>query len=603
MAKQYIPTDELTFAGYKQSLKTFLQNQSQFSDYDFEGSNLAVLIDLLSYNAYNQAHYLNMVGSEMFLDTAQLRESIVSHAKELNYTPRGRISARANVVVEVVPGDFPATLTIPKFYQFKTTTTSAIAMSFVTDQPIVIKKDANNRYISDEFTIYEGVVVREVFTVEPTTITNTGVTTYDQRFTLQSENIDITSIEVSVKVDENDDSPVVRMRAQDLYGLDGNSPVFFVRGYKDNLYEIEFGDGILGGAVEAGNVIEVTYRDTLGVEGNGNLTFAKSTAIEGSTSITVTTRSRAGGGAERESDDSIKYNAVRHFQVQSRAVIASDYTSLIKTNFPEIEAVSVYGGEEVYQYGKVIVVLKPFNIEGVVDDNTKARIIEFLKSKTLVPEPIIVDPEYFYLGITGSAYYSLNSALVRESEISTQITNDLVALNNTAFSDFDIDVHQSIINKTITDANPSITGSDVNLTLVKRWAPQVGVATAFSFQIDNPIVSSNQGAYVNNQSYGVTTNLFKMILDDEIVDVVLRDDGIGGLFIHELQDSTTLVKRSPAIGAVDYTTGKITLTLDVYDYNQYIKFTCKTTNATINVVRNKFVLIDTPDLNIALVKV
>ena len=598
---QFIPPADLDFTAYKNSLKAFLKSQDRFKDYDFEGSNLSVLIDILSYNAYNQAHYLNMVGSEMFLDTSILRESIVSHAKELNYTPRSRVSARARVSVEIVPNGLPSSVTIPKNYGFKTSSSQSNAIKFLTDQPLIARKDANNRYIVDDVDIFEGNIVTERFTVVATSSQN-GSVIYNQRFILQSENIDVSSIEVTIQADSNDNMPTTYERATTLYGLTNLSQIFFVRGYKSNHYEIEFGDNVLGAALLAGNIVTVSYRDTIGEEGNGSFVFTKTGTIDGSSSITVTTLTRATGGAERESDDSIKYNAVRHFQVQERAVNESDFDILIRENFPEIQQCNVYGGEKVAQYGKVMIALKPFNVEGIVEESTKSRIIEFLKTKTLVPEPVILDPEYYYVGITGNVYYNVNQTTLRENQILTNIHNALLALNNKELGDFNTIASQSLIATTIADSNPMITAVDVKLSMVKRWFPERGVAKTFTFTTDNTIQSSNEGAYTNTINYGVTSSVFQKIVSDQITNCIIRDNGIGTLYLYVISLDGKLVKVVEPVGTVNYVTGEVSFVLDVYDYTPYIAFTCVLGSNSIVISKDKFISVDTPHIALKLIK-
>lgn len=598
MANTYIPSSDLSFDAYKASLKTFLRNQERFKDYDFEGSNLSVIIDLLTYNTFNNAHYLNMIGSEMFLDSAQMRESIVSHAKELNYVPRSRTSARAVVTVEVVPGGSPASITIPKYYAFKTTSTTSNAVKFITDQSIVMKRNGDGRYLSEPITIYEGIPVTEVFTVVPTNNDN-GSVTYNQRFNLQSDNVDVDSIEVSVAIDGNDLTPLDYKRAVNLYGLNNDSRVFFVRGYKGNNYEIEFGDGVLGAAVEAGNRITIRYRDTIGADGNGTYVFTKTTSVDGYSAVTVTTSSRANGGSERESNDSIKYNAVRHFQVQDRAVIESDYHVLIKSNFPEVQDVNVYGGELVYDYGKVIISLKPYNVDSLIDDNTKTRIIAFLKTKNIVPEPIVVDPEYFYLGITGNVYYNVNKTLQRKNEVLANVVNALVDLNGSTLGTFNTTVYQSLINTTIVNADVSIQGADVELTMIRRIIPNFGVSTAYSFTTNNRIISSPQGEYINSDQYSVTTNLFQIIINDVISDVVIQDDGVGHLHLYQIINGVK-VKVPIPVGTVDYTSGKVLFTVDVYNVSQKLQVTCRMADNSIAVNLNKFISVDGADIDLVM---
>lgn len=599
MTNQFLPASQLDFNSLKDDLKSFLKNQDRFKDYDFEGSNISILIELLAYNSYNQAHYLNMVGSEMFLDSSQLRESLVSHAKELNYLPRSRISARCNVSVEVTPTGSPANIVIPKYYAFKSTSSTANSVRFLTDQPVTIKRNSDGRYIADSVTIYEGSILTENYLVGATTTVD-GSTSYSDRFWLKSANIDITSIEVTVGKNAPDPNPVTYTRASTLYGLDRNSLVYFIRGYKDNYYEIEFGDGILGAALSQGNFVTIKARDTIGADGNGTYTFSKTSAIDGWNTISISSLNRASGGAERETNEEIQYNAAKHYQVQERAVTASDYEQLIKESFPEIQEVNVFGGEEIFEYGKVIIVLKPFNIDGVVDNATKDRIIGFLKTKNIVPQPAIIDPEYYYLGITGNVYYNSSKTVERQAQIEAKITNALLALNLNELKDFNTTVYQSLINETVQEADTTITGSDVTLSLVKRWAPVTGVLTTFTFTTDNPIISSNQGEYTSVDNFGVSSSIFKTIYDDNVVDVALQDNGTGSLLMYIIQPGSVKVKIPQPVGTVDYVTGKVQVTMDVYDYNPYIAFNCKLIGDSIVVSKDKFVSIDTPHVNLGL---
>lgn len=596
MAKQFIPSTELDFQKYKESLKNFLKGQEKFKDYDFEGSNISVLLDLLTYNTFNNAHYLNMVGSEMFLDSAQLRQTIVSQAKELNYTPHSKVSSRCLVTVEIEPTSSPESILIPKNYVFKTSNNLS-TLTFLNDQPIVIRRNLDGRYISDQFLIYEGTLVDEYFEVEPPIIEDDGTVRYRQRFNLQSENIDINSLEVLVYDSEQRDSYTAFERAFNLYGLDGDTPVFFVRGYKDNYYEIEFGDGVLGRALQSGNVIFVRYRNTGGAEGDGNFVFSKTTNIDGFAQIFVTTVSRATGGASRESNESIKYNAVRHFQAQERAVNEDDFEVLIKTQFPQISQVSVYGGERVQQYGKVFIVLKTDNTSVVVDNATKNQIVQYIKTKTLVPEPIVVDPDYYILGVTGNVYYDVNYSSVQRDAVIAHVVSALTALNTEVLDAFNKDVYQSTIVDTITDAHSSITGCDVSLSLIKQVIPEFGVSRQYTYTCDNAIKKSLQGPYTNFNEYGVISSIFKIIRNDQIIDVLIQDDGNGLLHLYEVSSGVKL-KIPVNVGTVNYDTGEIKFTVDIYSVSPALTFTHIVTTDSINIELNKFISIDSTYINI-----
>lgn len=597
----FIPAQQLSFDQYKNSLKTFMRSQERFKDIDFEGSNIAVLIDLLSYNAFNQGYYLNMIGSEMFLDTAQLRESIVSRAKELNYVPRSRVSSRMDITVEISPNDSPNTITIPQHYMFKSTSSKGNSIRFNTDKPITLVKNSFDRYVSDTFTVYEGVVASEVFTVA-NTITSNNTTQYSQVFNLQSANIDISSIQVYVYKGGDVSNRIDFTRADDLYGLTNVSKVYFVTGYKDNYYRVEFGDGILGYALSDTDVVHINYRSTLGEEGNGTYTLSKSSPIDGYTNITTSTITKAVGGADRENDQSIKYNAVKHFQAQNRAVNEEDFRVLIENNFPEIQDVSVYGGEVVNKYGKVIIVLKPHNVEGIVNQSTKDRIISFLRTKTLVPQPIIEDPEYYYIGISGNVYYNPSYTSNQATAINSAVVNRLVELNNSVLSTFNTTVYQSTVNESIKVSENSIVGSDVKLTLVRKLIPSLGINYTYSFTLDNQIKNSTGGAYTSTDYYGVSSNVFKTIVDDQVVDSLILDNGIGNLHLYVIVDGLKTIQPI-SIGTVDYTTGKITFTIDIYQTASSLKVYSNLVDNSIVIQQNKFITINGSDINLVMVPV
>ena len=591
MAKTFIPSQKLDFANYKSELKNFLKAQDKFKDYDFEGSNFNVLLDILAYNTYNNAHYLNMVGSEMFLDTALLRESIVSHAKELNYTPRSRSSARATVSVEIVPTDSPSTIIIPRYYAFKTNSTSG-SIKFITDQNTTVARNTDGRYIANNITIYEGDLVTERFDVNPVTVT-ANITSYNQLFILQSENIDTTSIEVRIFNDATDNVGTIYEKAESLYGLHEESLIYFIRGHKRNQYAIEFGDGILGKALQYGNIVQVTYRDTLGDDGNGTYTFAKSTAINGYNNIYVTTLSKADGGGEREADSSIKFNAVRHFQVQDRAVTEFDYESLVISNYPEIQRVNVYGGERISQYGKVYMALKPYNTSGVVSNNIKNRIIEFIKTKTLVPEPVIVDPEYFYIGVNAQVYYNLNNTSDQEAAIKSAIYESILNLNNTVAASFDVEIYQSTVSETIKTSHDTITGASIELYMVNRWAPQLNSLVSYTFITDNELDNTRKDVTAFSSSAFITT------INGTPTEVFMKDDGKGFIYLYTNTGSTTQSTGISA-GTINYVTGEVKLKQTVTSYNSYITLTCILKNNDIDISLNKYAVFDTPHINIVM---
>ena len=596
MVQQYIPASELDFNRYKESLKEFLKSQDRFKDYDFEGSNLNILLELLTYNTYNVAHFGNMVGSEAgFIDTAQLRESIVSHAKSLNYTPRSRTSARAVIDIEIVPTNSPAAITVPRNYVFRASTGDT-SVKFMTDREYIINRDSNGRYLLNDVTIYEGELVTERFIVAPTTVEN-GYTLYDQIFDLKSANVDTSSISVSVYPTASSPTFTRKAYAESLYGLDNESDIYFVRGYKDNYYSIEFGDGILGAAVYNLNMVEVTYRDTIGEDGNGTFIFARTTPIDGHSVINVTTHGRAYGGSERESNESIKYNAPRYFQVQERATTDQDYELIVKRNFPQIYDVQTYSGDIVSQYGKVFIVLKPVSVEGIVDNATKNQIVELLKTKNIVPEPIIQDPDYYYLRIDGEFFYNGNRTTLQKDDIKTIVYNNILELNDDSLAGFNTRVDQDTILQKIKKGSSAIEGGSVDLNIVKRWVPILGTANEYNFTTDNAIEKPEVYGFSTNV-YSVISSVFQYVMNDEIIDVVIQDDGAGNLVLCKIESNGTKTKIPSYIGTVDYDTGAISFFIEVYDYDNYVTFDIKCKEKFIQMSLNKWISVDSPYINV-----
>lgn len=589
----YIPASSLTFQGYKDSLKTFLRNQEQFTDVDFEGSNINVLLDILTYNTINHAHYLNMVGSEAFLDSSQLRESIVSHAKSLNYVPRSRVSARSTVTIQIYPSDSPETIVIPKYYYVKTNNTSGATMMFSTSEPIIVPRDGNGNYVKTGIDVYEGQVVREYFDVS-SVVTESGYTRYDSEFVINSENVDISSLEIFVYPNSLSDVPVQHTRAIDTIGLTNSSEIYFVVGHKANQYRIEFGDGYLGKAVNNGAIVEVVYRDTVGAEGNGRLSFTKTAAIQGYGVVTVTTTEIANGGAERESNAIIARNAPRYFQTQNRAVISQDFLTLLGQNFPEVQASYVYGGEEVKKWGKVIVVVKPFGVRGRASASLKARIKTFLDSKTITTESVIEDPVYHVLAVTAQVDYNANQVSTNTDTVRTRILSALATYNNDQLNQFGISIYASSIENVITSSDPAIKGCTSSIALVNQWIPtQVNVQQTVSFSYGNPL---------NNDSVTTramkSTNFFIRDPDDSIKEVYITDNRSGVLQLIEVESAAVYNQN---IGTINYTTGEVSFVLTVQGYNTTsIDLYAQLARRYVDVRLNKFVILDTSYANLTM---
>ena len=598
----FLDVSELSFDGIKNNLKTFMKSKTQFKDYDFEGSNLNSLLDVLSYNTYMNAFYLNMIGSEMFLDSSQLRNSIVSHAKELNYIPRSRTSARAKVTFAInTGGDIPINVVIPENYTIRTII-DGINMDFTTDESITVNR-SDVGYVSDSVYVYEGKIVYEFFTVDGTV-----------RYSLDSSNIDTNSIRVTVINSASDTSNTIYTKADTLYGLTSNSEIYFVQGYNNDQYEIVFGDGISGKALANGNIVKVKYRSTNGELGNKAVNFAISTAVGDTSSypVTVTTNISAADGSERETIESIKLNAPRHFAAQNRAVTKDDYTTLIVQKYPQIKTVNVYGGENAIppQYGKVIISMIPYGNFPVVSAELKTDIVAYLRTKSITTEPVIKDPEYMYIEIQSAVSYNPSLTAKSIQQLKSDVLSKVQSYETTYLNDFGNDLRKSRLSSMIDSADTSIVSNQTTLRTIYAIVPTKGIKQRIAFSFSNPLARPLRAPYIVNETECIRSSLFDYFKDGVYYNsttpqgqVTLSDDGNGFIRLYYImydKITDTIVQQilESNIGTVNYDTGELAFDLNPYDYDTNIKIFAKVINDDIVVQESKYLKIDYDEVSI-----
>lgn len=592
----FLSTEQLDATSLKTSFVNYLKTQQAFSDVDFEGSNISALVDFLIQNVYYNSYYLNMVGAESFLDSAALRHSIVSRAKELNYVPRSRTSARAVVTVDITPGDSPDTITIPKGQVF-TASLNNQQFNFVTDQSHVISNSSNTYSISD-VTIYEGRLVTEYFTAAAT-VNSSGYTDYTSRFIIQSENLDTSSIEVYVT------SNSVRTqytKADDLYSLTSTDEIFFIQAYKSNQYEVVFGDGVLGAALSTGDTVEIVYRDTVATEANGINSFTSATQIDGYSNITVTVTTRAYGGAERETDTSIKYNAPRHFQTQARAVTETDYKNLITQNFPEVEALNVYGGEDEGIYGKVIVAVKLAGTT-VVSNIFKTRLQNYLLTKSATREAIVNALDYYYVKIDSTVRYASDQTSLSENQVKSNIITNILTMNTISNYDFIQEAYGSTITSKIQGADASIISNSTQMKMIKRLTPTVNTVETYNIKFYSELETDGVvSAFPLGHEPIVETSTFTYLNGTNSITAWIQDDGNGalGVYTYDSDGDKTLIED---VGSVNYTTGELNFTVTIQGYTgSYISLYAKPESREVVLQKNGFVLIESSDINLTMVE-
>ena len=595
MANNSINLVNLDFASFKTQLKTYLKSQDIFKDYDFEGSNISVLLDILSYNTYTNSFYLNMVGNEMFMDTAVLRDSVVSHAKLLNYVPRSFKSARAIVDLTVYGGNTSVTSIIaPKGTSF-TSRVGSNNFVFVTDQNVILT-GANGTYSAENVDIYEGDYVSESFVV------NYANTT--QRYVLNSTNIDTDSITVA-SIEDNGGNTIHFTLATSLLDKTSNSQIYFVQAAQDQKYEILFGDGISGRKPKDNAVVLCEYRVTNGEIPNGAFKFISDGAIGGLSNVQVGTVAAAIGGSVSESIESVKFNAPRYFTAQERAITTEDYENLLKINFPEVLAVSAYGGQDVDppQYGRVFVAVDIDQVDGL-PASKRDEYYSFLKTRCPVSiEPIIIEPEMTFVYISSLVRYNINTTDLSAGDIKSFVLSAISTYSTTYLNDFNKTLRYSQLVTAIDNANENIVGNETDIEAVKKIRPLLNSNTPivldFNFALESGVTSGKLRH--NNRS---TSPVFSTSFDFQNQVARLQDDGLGSLNIVKADVGASIEKLAPA-GTVDYTTGRLNITgLNIQSYyGSSIKIYVRPLLKDIFSTKNSILQIVADDVEIAIEQV
>ena len=540
---------ELDFDGIKANLKNFLSQQDEFRDYDFEGSGMAVLLDMLAYNTHYLGFNANMLANEMFLDSADLRASVVSKAKQVGYTPTSSTAAEA-VIDVVVTNATGATLTMARGTQFSTTVNDN-AYNFVNNADLSITP-VDGVYKFSNVKIFEGTYLNFKYTV------NTSDT--DQRFIIPNDNVDTTTLTIKVQESSSDSTTSTYTLATGITGLDSSSKVFFLQEVENGRYQVTFGDGVLGKAVADGNIVIMDYINTNRAEANGATTFTLNGTIGGFSTATVTTISNASGGSLPESITSIKYNAPRDYTAQDRAVTADDYKVLVKSLYANAQSVQVYGGEDaaVPDYGKVYISIKAKSGANLTE-STKASIVTSLKQYAVASiRPVIIDPEITYITLDINFKYDNGATSKDVSTLETNVLTVISNYNNDTLKNFTGVFRHSKLLENINNADSSILSNITTLKMYKYITPTLSSALKYTLSYNNAFYNPHSG---HNSSGGgvVSSTGFKINNDDSTNEHFLDDDGAGNIRVYYLS-GTTRIYTSTTFGTIDYATGEIILT-------------------------------------------
>jgi len=538
---------ELDFNQIKAQLKSFLQGQTQFADYDYDGSNMSVLLDILAYNTFQNSFYTNMALGEMFLDSAKLKSSVVSHTKELNYLPRSYRSSIAKINISFSPSDSPAAITIPKYTKF-TTTLDGTTYTFLTDEANIVTP-VDGVYSITDVSVYEGRIVKEYFDVTAST-----------KYELSNKRLDTNSIEVVVY-----DSNVAGAASNsytykpNLFGVNATDKVYYLQAFKEDQYEIYFGQNSFGYEPRIGQVVEVTYRVSIGEDANNAKTFASVGSIGGYVP-TVTTQSISSGGAEQESLDSIKFYAPKSIQIQDRAVTESDYVNLMKSNFSEIQAISVFGGEELDppRYGKVFVSIDTTQGDGVSEALKEVYKRFLLERSPLTVYPEVISAEFLYAELISTVYFNINVSDATPGEIESVVRNAISSYNTTYLNDFNKNLRVSRISRAIDDSHPAIVANDTEIRMIADFVPTVGLASTITVNFKNHLIIDHPLTLDEDPNLhrpAIRTSSFTYNGKTAYV----QDNGRGTLqILTNTVSGFTLLDED--VGTVNYVTGRVTIT-------------------------------------------
>ena len=493
-SKNRLQVSELDYDQIRTNLKTYLQSQSQFQDYDFEGSALSTVIDVLAYNTFYNSFNANMMANELYLDTAQVRNNVISHAKTLGYIPRSRTSSFAGIDVTVnSPAGNPSSLTIDRGTVF-TTKIDNKTYQFVNLEAQTITPTAGV-YKFENLIINQGTLRTYEYIVDNTD--------KRQRYDIPDDNVDTSTLIVKVKTSASSSDTAVYARVQNVVDVDGESQVYFLQEGIDGKFEIYFGDDIFGNKLEAGNIVQLEYLVSDGKDANSAKTFSLSGNIQGNTNVTISTVSKSGGGASREDIESIRFNAPLSFLSQNRVVTADDYSTIIKNNYSDAETVAVWGGEENEppEYGKVYISVKPKSAETLTDVQKQFIVDNILKTKNLVSiTPEMIDPSYTYISLQVFFKYDPNLTSLTSGELKQKVIDVVSNYNDTVLQKFDGVFRQSQLLSQIDNSDPSILNSTVRVYMQKRFVPTVGTAQKYEFEFSSPMYTTQSNEEIIDSS-------------------------------------------------------------------------------------------------------
>jgi len=575
--KEKLVVSDYDFDAIKINLKSFLQGQTQFQDYDFEGSSLNILLDILSYNTHYLAYLANMATNELYLDSADIRNNIVSLAKMIGYTPSSPKAPMASIDIQINNAT-GTSVTMNKGTVF-TTSVDDVSYQYVTNSNVTITPDSGV-YKFSGVPIYEGSLVTFKYTVDSTDV--------DQKFILPNANIDTTTLLVKVQNSSSDTTTNTYALAGGFNNVTATSKVYFIQEGQDGKFEIYFGDGVNGHAVSDGNIVILEYIVTNKTLSNNASSFSLSGTIGGFSDVTITTVSNSQGGSESQDNESIRHNAPLQYAAQDRAVTTTDYETLVRSIYPNALSVSAWGGEddETPRYGIVKIGIKAAS-GSTLTETTKQDIVNKLKPYNVASvAPQIIDPETTSVLLTSTVKYNAStttkSADTLKSEIITAITN----FNTNQLQKFDSVYRHSKVTGLIDDVDNSILSNITTIKVRKEFTPTLAASNKYDIYFRNALFNPHTGH--NSAAGGILSSTgFKVTGSD--LEQFLDDDGNGNVRRYYLSSGIRTYSNETQ-GTINYTTGQITLnSLNVASISNIRGVTSTTIELTVTPSSNDIV--------------
>lgn len=576
-----IMVDALNFDDIKLNLKKYLSGQSQFKDYNFDGSGLSVMLDVLAYNTHYNSLYNNLALNEMFLDSASKRDSVVSIAKMLGYTPKSMTCANA-IITLTVTGITTSNnqLMLPARTNFNSTI-DGVKYTFL-NLGDVIGEYRGDKFVFPNIKLLEGTYLTEKYIVAP-----------QSRYTISNPNCDTSTINVYVNDSSSTNISVKYSLADSILSLNGLSTVYFLKEIESGLYEISFGDGSLGKKLSNGNMVTITYLTTHGEYANNCTQFTVSAnQFGGASKTSLVTDRKALGGTSLESIDSIKFNAPRSYSMQNRAVTEEDYKNLVYRYFPNVDTVNVWGGEHNVPpiYGKVFLSIKPKGAD-YLDQVDKDYIInQIIKPKSVITTLVVLkDPEYINININTTIYYNPKKTNLDVSTLNAAVVDTILKYNSTNLLSFGGVFRYSKLGSLIDSTNNSIQSNITTITLRREVTPIFDYNNTYVVNLGNPIY------YSGVPEYSVDTTGF--YIPNSLDVYYIKDDGIGTL---QMYYKTGIIDNiiNLNVGTVDYAKGIVTIkNLNITQLNSNIfELIIKPQSNDVVSVRHQIVRIDTSNI-------